>query len=143
MADFVDEVYLGEALARKRVLVTGHTGFKGAWLSLWLNRLGANVVGVSLPPQNPSMSKAIGLDRMIDSRIGDIRSKEGFRKVIGNEDFDLVIHMAAQAIVRTSYEDPVDTYQTNVIGTAVVLEAARRMPSLKGAIVVTSDQLAP
>ena len=140
MADFVDEVYLNEALARKRVLVTGHTGFKGAWLSLWLRRLGAQVVGVSLPPQDPSLFKAVGLDRLIDSRIGDIRTKEGFRKAIGNEDFDLVIHMAAQAIVRTSYEDPIDTYQTNVMGTAIVLEAARRMPSLKGVIVVTSDK---
>jgi CDP-glucose 4,6-dehydratase len=140
MADFVDEVYLNEALARKRVLVTGHTGFKGAWLSLWLRRLGAHVVGVSLPAQEPSMFNAIGLDRLIDSRVGDIRTKEGFRKAIGNEDFDLVIHMAAQAIVRTSYEDPIDTYQTNVMGTAIVLEAARRMPSLKGVIVVTSDK---
>ena len=81
-----------------------------------------------------------GIEELVDSRIGDVRSETGFGKLIEGQDFDLVIHMAAQAFVRASYEDPVGTYLTNVIGTAVVLEAARRMPSLRGVIVVTSDK---
>ena len=136
----MDEAYLRETLAGRRVLVTGHTGFKGGWLSLWLRRLGAKVVGVALPPQELSFCAAIGLEDLVDSRIGDVRSETGFGKLIEGQDFDLVIHMAAQAFVRASYEDPIGTYQTNVIGTAVVLEAARRMPSLRGVIVVTSDK---
>ena len=131
---------LREALAGRRVLVTGHTGFKGGWLSLWLRRLGATVVGVALPPQERSFCTAVGLESLIDSRVGDIRNEANFREAVEGEDFDLVIHMAAQAVVRASYEAPVDTYLTNVMGTAVVLEAARRMPSLRGVIVVTSDK---
>jgi len=140
MGAYVDEAYLREALAGRRVLVTGHTGFKGGWLSLWLRRLGATVVGVALPPQERSFCAAVGLEELIDSRVGDIRAEASFRKTIEGQDFDLVVHMAAQAVVRTSYEYPVDTYLTNVVGTAVVLEAARRMPSLRGVIVVTSDK---
>ena len=140
MGAYVDEAYLREALAGRRVLVTGHTGFKGGWLSLWLRRLGATVVGVALPPQERSFCTAVGLESLIDSRVGDIRNEANFLKTVEGEDFDLVIHMAAQAVVRASYEAPVDTYLTNVVGTAVVLEAARRMPSLRGVIVVTSDK---
>ncbi|MFC6487614.1 CDP-glucose 4,6-dehydratase [Nitratireductor sp. GCM10026969] len=140
MAAMLDETALSQALSGRRVLVTGHTGFKGGWLSLWLRRLGATVVGVALPPARRSFCTAVGIDRLIESRIGDIRTENTLREAIGGQDFDLVIHMAAQAIVRTSYEAPVDTYMTNVVGTAVVLEAARRMPSLGGVIVVTSDK---
>jgi len=136
----VNESDLSRILRGRRVLVTGHTGFKGGWLSLWLRRLGAHVVGVALPASAPSFSSAIDLEGLVDGRIGDIRTEAGFSESIGGQDFDLVIHMAAQAVVRTSYERPVDTYMTNVVGTAVVLEAARRMPSLRGIVVVTSDK---
>ncbi|MCT7376941.1 CDP-glucose 4,6-dehydratase [Chelativorans salis] len=140
MGATLDETALVRTFAGRRVLVTGHTGFKGGWLSLWLSRLGATVVGVALPPTRPSFCTAVDIENLIGSRIGDIRTESGLREAIGELDFDLVIHLAAQAIVRTSYEAPVDTYMTNVVGTAVVLEAARRMPSLRGVIVVTSDK---
>jgi CDP-glucose 4,6-dehydratase len=140
MAVIANERALAERLNGCRVLVTGHTGFKGGWLSLWLQRLGATVVGVSLPAAAPSFCRAIGLEELVDGRIGDIRMERTFGAAIGDEAFDLVIHLAAQAFVRPSFEAPVDTYLTNVVGTAVVLDAARRMPSLKGVIVVTSDK---
>lgn len=140
MSAFMDEAALSEALAGRRVLVTGHTGFKGGWLCMWLRRLGAKVVGVSLPPMQHSFCNAVQLEELIDSRLGDIRSVENFRAAIAGEEFDLVVHLAAQAIVRTCYKDPLTAYMTNVIGTATVLEAARAMRSLKAAIVVTSDK---
>ena len=102
MAAFVDEAYLREALAGRRVLVTGHTGFKGGWLSLWLRRLGATVVGVALAPTARSFCNAVGLEDLIDSRRGDIRRETTFQKAVDGLDFDLIIHMAAQAVVRTS-----------------------------------------
>ncbi len=123
------------------MLLTGHTGFKGGWLALWLRHLGAEVVGIALPPEpGPSFFEAVGLREILDHRIGDIRSPESFDGALAEVDAELVIHMAAQALVRRSYEAPVDTYLTNVVGTAVVLEAARRMPSLRAVIVVTSDK---
>ena len=128
-------------LAGRRVLLTGHTGFKGAWLALWLQRLGAEVTGIALPPlAGPGIFRAIRLDELIDHRIGDIRSPESFGGALGGLDADLIIHMAAQSLVRPSYAEPVDTYLTNVVGTAIVLDAARRMPSLRAVIVVTSDK---
>ncbi len=136
----MDEAALSEALAGRRVLVTGHTGFKGGWLCMWLRRLGAKVVGVSLPPVQHSFCNAIQLEELIDSRLGDIRSVDNFRAAIAGEEFDLVVHLAAQAIVRTCHKDPLTAYMTNVMGTATVLEAARAMRSLKAVIVVTSDK---
>jgi CDP-glucose 4,6-dehydratase len=140
MVAIADEKALAAMLRGRRVLVTGHTGFKGGWLTLWLRRLGATVIGVSLPATTPSFCRAIGLDELVDGRIGDIRSEDAFGASLAGEDFDLVIHLAAQAFVRASFEAPVDTYMTNVVGTAIVLDAARRMPSLKGVVVVTSDK---
>ena len=132
---------LQQALRGRRVLVTGHTGFKGGWLSLWLKLLGAEVCGVALPPQpGPSFHSAVRLNEFIDDRVGDIRSPTQFAASIAGIDAELVIHMAAQALVRKSYSDPVDTYLTNVVGTAVVLDAIKRMPSLQAAIIVTSDK---
>lgn len=132
---------LAGCFAGKRVLITGHTGFKGTWLSLWLERLGAKVTGVALePPPGPSMFETVDLGSLIDHRIGDIRSSDDFRRATSDVDANLVIHMAAQSLVRPSYEDPVDTFATNVTGTAVVLDRAREMPSLKGIVVVTSDK---
>lgn len=124
-----------------RVLLTGHTGFKGGWLALMLNRLGAEVTGVSLPPPTePSLSDAVRLQELVDHRIGDIRAPADYARAAEGVDAELVVHMAAQPIVRRSHADPVDTYLTNVVGTSVVLEHARRMPSLRGVIVVTSDK---
>lgn len=140
MSTAFDEAYLARVLRGRRILVTGHTGFKGGWLSLWLRRLGATVVGVALPATQPSFCTAVDLDQLVDGRTGDIRTEAGFRESIDGQDFDLVIHMAAQAVVRASFETPVDTYLTNVVGTAIVLDAARRMPSLRGVVVVTSDK---
>ncbi len=140
MSTIADEKALAAILRGRRVLVTGHTGFKGGWLTLWLQRLGATVVGVSLPATAPSFCRAVGLDELVDGRVGDIRTEQAFGASLAGEDFDLVIHLAAQAFVRTSFEAPVDTYLTNVVGTAIVLDAARRMPSLKGVVVVTSDK---
>jgi CDP-glucose 4,6-dehydratase len=128
-------------LRGRRVLITGHTGFKGGWLSLWLKLLGAEVYGVALPVlPGPSFYGAVNLSEIIDDRVGDIRSPDFFAESVKGIDAEIVIHMAAQALVRKSYHEPVDTYLTNVVGTAVVLDAIRKMPSLRGAIVVTSDK---
>ncbi|MEJ1159175.1 CDP-glucose 4,6-dehydratase [Prosthecomicrobium sp. N25] len=141
MARITTEAGLERVFRGKRVLLTGHTGFKGGWMALWLRRLGAEVTGIALPPPtDPSFCKAVRLEELVDSRIGDIRSEQDFARAVGGQDFDVVIHMAAQALVRASYTAPVDTYLTNVVGTAVVLEQARRMPSLKACVVVTSDK---
>jgi CDP-glucose 4,6-dehydratase len=132
---------LPKSFEGRRVLLTGHTGFKGGWMALWLRRFGAQVVGVSLPPEDErGFFNATRLEQVIDHRIADIRQPAAFADAIRDTDADLVVHMAAQALVRRSYEEPLDTYLTNVIGTAAVLDAARRMRSLKGALVVTSDK---
>ncbi|HAF42892.1 MAG TPA: CDP-glucose 4,6-dehydratase [Sphingobium sp.] len=124
------------------MLLTGHTGFKGGWLALWLRRLGADTTAVALPPcdRGPSLFNAIGVDGLVDHRLCDIRDEAAFLRTVEDVNPDLVIHMAAQALVRPSYVSPIETFQTNVVGTAVVLDAARRFRSLKGVIVVTSDK---
>ena len=129
------------ALSGRHVVLTGHTGFKGAWLALWLVRLGARVTGVALPPdQAGGIWNAARVDDLVDSRFADIRDPSALNGVLDGVDADVVIHMAAQPLVRASYVDPVGTFATNVMGTAHVLEAARRMPSLRAAVVVTSDK---
>lgn len=134
------EAALRDAFTGRRVLLTGHTGFKGGWLAFWLRRLGAEVIGVSLAPEPRSFCEAVRLEGLLDGRRGDIRSAESFEAAIRGESFDLLIHLAAQAIVRNGYRDPVGTYMTNVLGTAVVLQAARGMAGLKACVVVTSDK---
>ncbi|WP_019833195.1 CDP-glucose 4,6-dehydratase [Sphingomonas sp. PR090111-T3T-6A] len=132
---------LAEALAGRKVLVTGHSGFKGGWLCLWLERMGARVVGISLPPPTtPSFYEAVGLDRLIDSRFADIRDPEALGRVANGVDAELVFHLAAQPIVRRSHRLPAETFATNVTGTANVLDLARAMPSLRAVVVVTSDK---
>lgn len=138
----LDEASLRRPLAGRRVLLTGHTGFKGGWLALWLTRLGARVTGVALPPpaDQPSLFAALRLHELVDHRIADLRHEGALAAVAADVDAELVIHMAAQPLVRISYEQPADTFLVNVVGTARVLDLARTMPSLRAAIVVTSDK---
>ena len=127
--------------AGRSVLVTGHTGFKGAWLSLWLERLGARVSGLALAPEtDPNLFHGAGLGQRMASRIGDIRNLDTVRDALSATVPEIVIHMAAQALVRPSYRDPLGTYATNVMGTAHVLEAVRATPSVRAVVVVTSDK---
>ncbi|MET0309802.1 MAG: CDP-glucose 4,6-dehydratase [Sphingomonas sp.] len=138
----LDESRLSQALAGRRILLTGHTGFKGGWLALWLRRLGADITAVALPlgGGQPSLFDALDGASLVRHRVADIRSAEQFDAAVADLDADIVIHMAAQALVRRSYADPTGTFHTNVVGTAIVLDAARRMPSLRGVVVVTSDK---
>jgi CDP-glucose 4,6-dehydratase len=125
----------------KRVLLTGHTGFKGSWLSLWLQSMGAHVVGYALaPPTNPSLFDVAEVSKGMTSIIGDIRDLAHLRKVFAEHKPEIVIHMAAQALVRYSYIEPVETYSTNVMGTVNLLEAVRSAGSVKAVMNVTSDK---
>jgi len=126
---------------QKKILITGHTGFKGSWLTLWLNELGADVVGYSLPPNTePSLYHVINLQDKCKSVFGDIRDREQLKKVFKDEKPEIVFHLAAQPLVRLSYHEPVETYETNVIGTLNVLEAARNCPSVKAFVNITTDK---
>ena len=125
----------------KRVLLTGHTGFKGSWLSLWLQSMGANVVGYALaPPTNPSLFEVANVAKGMISIIGDIRDLAHLRTVFAEHKPEIVIHMAAQPLVRYSYREPVETYSTNVMGTVNLLEAVRHTSSVKAVVNVTSDK---
>lgn len=125
----------------RRVFVTGHTGFKGAWLVLWLTGLGAKVTGLSLPPHtDPSLFALCAQGRCTDV-YGDITNYALVARVLADCEPEIVIHMAAQALVRPSYADPLGTYATNVMGTANVLQAVRSIPSARAVIVVTSDKV--
>jgi CDP-glucose 4,6-dehydratase len=132
---------LRRAYAGKRVLLTGHTGFKGSWLALWLRDLGAEVTGYALaPPTTPSLFEAAGVARACRSVVADVRDAGRLRAVLAETRPDLVFHLAAQALVRASYEAPVETLETNVLGTAHLLEAIRREGRPCAAVVVTSDK---
>lgn len=125
----------------KRVLITGHTGFKGSWLSLWLQAMDAQVVGYALaPPTNPSLFEVADVGKGMTSIIGDIRDLEKLRTVFAEHKPEIVIHMAAQPLVRYSYIEPVETYSTNVMGTVNLLEAVRATPSVKAVVNITSDK---
>ena len=125
----------------KKVLLTGHTGFKGSWLSLWLQSLGADVLGFSLPPPtDPSLYVLAGVERGMRCVEGDIRDLQHIGKVTREFQPEIVFHLAAQSLVRHSYSDPVGTYATNVLGTAHVLEAAREVSSIRAIVVVTTDK---
>lgn len=133
---------LNHIYKRKKVLLTGHTGFKGSWLALWLTELGAEICGYSLEPDtNPSMFKELKIGKKIaKSVIGDILDEEKLQKTINEFKPDIVFHLAAQPLVRLSYSEPVLTYKTNVIGTLNVLEAARKCNSVKAFVNVTTDK---
>ena len=126
----------------KKVFLTGHTGFKGGWMTAWLNLMGADVVGFSLAPKTkPNLFEVAGISSLcMESHISDIRHLDDLTNAMRQATPDIVIHMAAQPLVRYSYVSPVETYSTNVMGTVNVLEAIRSSPRVKAAIIVTSDK---
>lgn len=125
----------------KKIFLTGHTGFKGGWLSLLLKQLGAEVHGFALPPDSSDgIFSAGGVVGDVRHVVGDIRDRAALAKAVRETNPDLVFHLAAQALVRTSYDDPVATYSTNVMGTVHLLEALRSAANVRGVLVVTSDK---
>lgn len=125
----------------KRVVLTGHTGFKGSWLSLWLQSLGADLVGYSLaPPTEPALFKLAAVAAGMTSVTGDVRDGDHLQRVIAQYQPEIVLHMAAQAIVRESYTHPVETYATNVMGTVHLLEAVRQVGGVRAVVCITSDK---
>lgn len=127
--------------AGKRIFLTGHTGFKGSWLSLWLSSLGATVKGYSLAaPTSPSLFNCAGVENIVESQIGDIRDAESLHHSMLSFKPDIVFHLAAQPLVRLSYELPVETFSSNVMGTVNLLESVRNIPNIQAVVVVTSDK---
>jgi CDP-glucose 4,6-dehydratase len=126
--------------AGRRVLVTGHTGFKGAWLSLWLHEMGAEVTGLALAAEQPSLFEQAGLGTLVHHVEGDIRDPETVDRVVAAAQPQTVFHLAAQPLVRLSYEQPRETFATNVQGTVHVLDACRRVAGLEAIVAVTSDK---
>jgi len=125
----------------KRVLVTGHTGFKGAWLCAWLRQLGAVVCGLALPPETaPNLYELTGLGQRIENIFGNIRDAEAVRAAVHGFAPDIVLHLAAQSLVRRSYAQPVETFATNVMGTINLLQAVRESASVRAVVIVTSDK---
>lgn len=125
----------------RRVFLTGHTGFKGAWLSIWLQRLGAELTGLALePPTEPSLFDLARVGDRMQSIIGDIREAATVEEAMRKAEPEVVIHMAAQSLVRESYERPLETYATNVMGTAHVLDSVRKVDSVRAVLIVTSDK---
>ena len=125
----------------KKVFITGHTGFKGSWMSLWLQELGAQVKGYSLaPPTSPSLFEKASVADGMESQIADVRDYKSLKKSIFDFSPEIVIHLAAQPLVRLSYKDPIDTYSTNVMGTVNLLQAVREQGSVKAMVNVTSDK---
>ncbi len=125
----------------KQVLITGHTGFKGGWLSLWLRYLGSQVIGYALdPPTEPSFFEATGIAQDMTSIIGDIREYDHVKDAVAKHRPKIVFHMAAQPLVLYSYENPIETYETNVLGTLHLLEAIRHVGGVKVVVIVTSDK---
>ena len=130
-----------DVYTNKRVLVTGHTGFKGAWLTCWLLKLGAKVAGLSNEiPTSPAMFEELELENKIDHHFGDVRDYQCVKSVVDNFQPDFIFHLAAQPIVSLSYQEPLDTITTNVVGTAVVLDVLRNTNLDCIAIIITSDK---
>lgn len=126
----------------KKVFLTGHTGFKGGWLCLWLKTMGAKVVGYALQPDSkPNIFHALGVDNMLEqSYFADIRDLVSLKNAIEDAQPDIVFHMAAQPLVRYSYLHPIETYTTNVMGTANILEGTRRVDSIRATVIITTDK---
>jgi CDP-glucose 4,6-dehydratase len=125
----------------RRVFLTGHTGFKGGWLTLWLRSLGAEVCGYSLEPStDPSLFEAAKIGQACASVIGDIRDLPALERAFRDFQPDIVLHLAAQPLVRRSYQDPLETWSTNIMGTAHVLDLVRRTPGVRAALIITTDK---
>ena len=134
-------IYFENAYLDRRVLVTGHTGFKGSWLSAWLESLGAEVAGFSIDvPTTPSNFALLGLEQRVRHYLGDIRDLERLGQVIDDFRPEIIFHLAAQPLVRASYTDPVTTFQTNTMGTLNLLECVRARPWIEAAVLITSDK---
>lgn len=126
----------------KRVLVTGHTGFKGGWLALWLKMRGAHVTGIALPPNTePNLFTLARIDDNVDSHICDIRDRQNTTRIVQAAKPEIVFHLAAQPLVRASYREPVETFSANVLGTAHVLDALRGLGSARVAVMITTDKV--
>lgn len=127
--------------AGKKVLITGQTGFKGSWLALWLQQLGAEVTGIALdPPTTPSLYQLANVAQGMESYIADIQDLASVEQIMRQTRPEVVIHMAAQALVKQSYRNPIETYTTNVMGSLHVLEAIRKTPSVRSVVMVTTDK---
>ncbi|URZ15996.1 CDP-glucose 4,6-dehydratase [Clostridium felsineum] len=137
----MDELFAG-AYKDSKVLLTGNTGFKGSWLSIWLNKLGAKVTGYSLESSDkePSMFRICNLENKVTNIIGDVRNLKKLKQVFNDYKPEIVFHLAAQPLVRVSYKNPIETYETNVMGTVNVLEAAKDCKSVKAVIIITTDK---
>src|SRR6185369_9808308 len=130
-----------ETYRAKKVLITGHTGFKGSWLTLWLKELGAQVFGYALdPPTSPSLFELLGLEREIDHENGDVRDLNRLKKCIQRIKPDIIFHLAAQSLVGKSYEVPLETIEVNAFGTANLLEAVRQTGLAVSLVLITSDK---
>lgn len=126
----------------RRVLLTGHSGFKGSWLALWLNRLGAEVSGISLPPDTtPDLFTLAGIEKICQSHFCDIRDAAALAELLRKMEPEVIFHLAAQPLVRASYRDPVGTFSCNVMGTVHVLDALRDLDSVRVAVMVTTDKV--
>lgn len=138
----VEGVAMNQAFWRgKRVLLTGHTGFKGSWLSLWLQDMGAELVGYALPPPTqPSLFEVAQVGLGMTSVLGDVRDLGSLQSTLDSHQPEIVFHLAAQALVRHSYQNPVETYATNIMGTVHLLESVRNCPSVKAVVNVTTDK---
>lgn len=136
-----DGPLFGGVYEGRRVFLTGHTGFKGSWLTFWLLNMGATVTGYSLePPTEPSLFEELRLADKIDHHFGDVRDLEHLQNVMSAAQPEIVLHLAAQPLVRLSYDEPVETFETNVMGSVNLLEAARHVPSVRAIVNVTSDK---
>ncbi len=126
----------------KRVLLTGHTGFKGSWLTLWLHRLGAEVTGISLPPMaEPNLYTEAKIDALCETQFCDIRDVATLSEIIHAARPEIVFHLAAQPLVRASYREPLASFETNIMGTIHVLEAMRGLDSVRVAVMITTDKV--
>ena len=127
---------------RKKVLITGHTGFKGSWLSLWMHMLGAHVLGISKDiPTKPSHYKSAGLDKLVKSKFVDIQDIKKIKKIIKNYKPDYIFHLAAQSLVKKSYSDSLTTWKSNLIGTINILESLRGIKKNTKVVLITSDKV--